>query len=263
MRLLRDPLSQNKTIVLGVAGTLGVLAMWELLIRSGAVSKPGLPVPTRVMAQAAELLGNTVFLNQVFTTIGEWLLGLGVAAIAGILVGGLMGAFPAVFVAFEYPVEAFRTLPSIAVGPILVLLLGAGVAPIAITVALSSIWPILLNTLYGVRGTDPTAVATARTLGVRPLGLLMQIRLVSALPFAFTGVRVAASIGLIVTVSAELLIGSGQGIGGYILLASTNAGNLDGVYAATIIAGVLGVLINAAFALLDRTAFNWKKGLAQ
>lgn len=263
MRLLRAPIGHTRIFVLGVLGTIGILAAWELLLQSGAISKPGLPVPTRVFGEAAGLAANTVFLNQMVTTIGEWLLGLGVAAVAGVLLGGLMGAFPRVFVAFEYPVEVFRTLPSIAVGPILVLLLGAGVAPIAITVALSSVWPILLNTMYGVRGTDATAVATAKTLGVGTLGLLMRIRLMSALPFAFTGVRVAASIGLIVTVSAELLIGSGQGIGGYILLASTNAGNLDAVYAATLIAGVLGVLINTAFAVVDRAAFSWKKGLAQ
>jgi NitT/TauT family transport system permease protein len=92
---------------------------------------------------------------------------------------------------------------------------------------------------------------------------MTQVRLPAALPFMFTGIRVAASIGLIVAVSAELLFGAGNGIGGYILLASTSASNLDAVYAATLIAGVLGVLVSGAFAVLDKVAFGWKKGLAQ
>lgn len=263
MKKLSQTLTRSQQAVYGVVGTLGILIIWELFMRSGILEKPGLPIPTQVFGEAGVLLQDTNFWEQVLYTMGVWLLGLGIAAIAGVILGSLMGAFSKMFIAFELPVEVFRTLPSIAVGPILVLLLGAGVLPIAITVALSSLWPILLNTMYGVRSTDTTAVATAKTFGIKPLGLLMHIKLMSALPFSFTGIRIAASIGLIVTVSAELLIGSGQGIGGFILVASANASNLDGVYAATLIAGTLGVVVNMAFAATDNIVFGWKKGLSQ
>lgn len=263
MKLLSQPLTRAQQGLYGVVGTVGVMAIWELFMRSGVFAKPGLPIPTKVFGQTGMLLQDGSFWEQVIYTMGIWMLGLGIAAAVGVLLGSLMGAFSKMFIAFELPVEVFRTLPSIAVGPILVLLLGSGVLPIAVTVALSSVWPILLNTMYGVRSTDTTAVATAKTFGISPLGLLMQIKLMSALPFSFTGIRIAASIGLIVTVSAELLIGSGQGIGGYILVASANAVNLDGVYAATLIAGTLGVLINMVFAAIDNSVFSWKKGLSQ
>lgn len=263
MKMLSQTLTRKQQVIYGVVGTLGILVMWELFMRSGIFAKPGLPVPTQVFTQAGRLLQDANFWEQVLYTMGVWLLGLAIAAIAGVILGSLMGAFSKMFIAFELPVEVFRTLPSIAVGPILVLLLGSGALPIAITVALSSVWPILLNTMYGVRSTDTTAVATAKTFGIKPFGLLMHIKLISALPFSFTGIRIAASIGLIVTVSAELLIGSGQGIGGFILIASANAVNLDGVYAATLIAGVLGVVVNMAFAAIDNSVFAWKKGLSQ
>lgn len=263
MKLLSEPPTRKWAVIYGLIGTLGLLLIWEIVLAGGLVSAQGLPLPSRVGREAGVLLGNGEFWQQVSYTIGEWLLGLGMASVAGVLLGALMGAFSRVFIAFEFPVEVFRTLPSIAVGPILVLLMGAGMLPMSLTVAISCIWPILLNTMYGVRGADTTAVQTAQTFGVKPLGVLTQIKLVSALPFAFTGIRVAASIGLIVAVSAELLIGSGQGIGGYILVASSKIANLDGVYAATLIAGVLGLIINMLFAVLDNTVFGWKKGLAQ
>lgn len=263
MKLLREPLSRNKQIAYGIVGVIGVALVWQLVLVTGIISKPGLPVPTDVVQEAVLLLGNGEFWTQIFYTLAEWLLGLVIAAVVGVILGGLMGAFPKVFIAFDLPVEVFRTLPSIAVGPILILLLGSGILPLALTVGLACVWPILLNTMYGVRSADSVAIQAGRVMGISPVGTFMSIKLPSALPFAFTGIRVAASIGLIVAVSAELLIGSGQGIGGFILLASAGADSLNTVYAATIIAGVLGVVINMVFVLLDNTVFAWKKGLSQ
>jgi NitT/TauT family transport system permease protein len=263
VKLMREPLSGRKQLVLGVVGTIGSALVAELVLRSGLIPVPGLPIPSHVLTGASHLVSDPVFWQQVFFTLGEWMLGLLIATVAGVLVGGLMGAFRSVFLAFEWPVESFRVLPSVAVGPILVLLIGPGMLPLALTVALSCVWPILLNTMYGVRSTDTTAVATARSFGAGSMRVLRQVKIPSALPFAFTGVRIAASIGLIVAVSAELLIGSGSGIGGYILSNTANATNLDLVYAATLVAGLLGVLVNVVLAQLDEVLLGWKKGLSQ
>ena len=263
MKLLQEPLSGRKQAVLGVVGVLGTALVWEAVIRAKILDVPGLPLPSGVISGVADLAPDGVFWEQVFFTLREWMLGLAIATAAGVLVGGLMGAFRSAFLAFEWPVEAFRVLPSVAVGPILVLVIGQGMLPLSLTVAIACVWPILLNTMYGVRSTDTTAVMTARTFGNGNLAILRSIKIPSALPFAFTGVRIAASIGLLVAVSAELLIGGGNGIGGYILENSANATNLDLVYAATLVAGVLGVLVNLVMAALDDVLFGWKKGLAQ
>lgn len=263
MKLMREPLSGRKQVVLGAVGTLGTMVVAEAVLRAGLIDVPGLPLPSGVLGGVVDLLPDPEFWDQVLFTLGEWMLGLLVAVVAGVLLGGLMGAFRSVFIAFEWPVESFRVLPSVAVGPVLVLVLGAGMLPLSLTVALSCVWPILLNTMYGVRSTDTTAVATARSFGSTDLQVLRQVKIPSALPFAFTGVRIAASIGLIVAVSAELVIGNGQGIGGYILANTANATNLDVVYAATLVAGVLGVLVNVALARVDEVLLGWKKGLAQ
>src|SRR5699024_10535696 len=95
------------------------------------------------------------------------------------------------------------------------------------------------------------------------LQILSRIKIPTALPFAFTGIRISASIGLLVAVSVELLVGNGSGIGGFILTQSANAANLDIVYAATVIAGVIGVLVNVVLARADSLAFAWKTGLDQ
>lgn len=262
MKLIHEPLSPYRQAVLGVVGVVGTAAVVEVLMRT-VVTKEGLPVPSRVLGSLGPLFADSQFWQAVGFTLAEWMLALLMATVVGVLVGSAMGASRAAMITFELPVEAFRVLPSIALGPILVLLLGQGMLPLSITVALACVWPILLNTMYGVKGADTTAVQTARSFGLSRAAVVRRVILPSALPFAFTGVRVAASIGLIVAVSAELLVGSGSGIGGYILVGSANATNLDLVYAATLVAGVLGVLVSMLMSVVDAVVFDWKKGLAQ
>lgn len=263
MQLIREPLSRRNEVILGIVGVLGSALVLEVCIRTDIIAGVGLPLPTAVAEQAWGLLGDGHFWDQILFTLKEWMLGLLIATVAGVVLGGLMGAVPTVFQMFLLPVEILRPLPSIAIGPLLVLIIGAGMLPLSLTVAIACMWPILFNAMYAVRAVEPVAIQTARTLHISPVSIMAQVRFPAALPFIFTGIRVAASIGLIVAVSAELLFGAGKGIGGYILLASTSASNLDAVYAATLIAGVLGVLVSGAFAVLDKVAFGWKEGLAQ
>jgi NitT/TauT family transport system permease protein len=263
VKLIHEPLPRRTEAVLGVVGVLGTALAFEVLTRTHVISGVGLPLPSAVAEQSWSLLGDGQFWTQILFTLREWMLGLLIAAIVGVVLGGLMGASRIVFTMFSLPVEILRPLPAIAVGPLLVLLLGSGMLPLSLTVAIACTWPILYNAMYAARAVDPVAIETARTMRISPLGIAAKVRLPAALPFMFTGVRVAASIGLIVAVSAELLFGTGTGIGGYILLASTSASNLDAVYAATLVAGVLGVLVSIVFALADRLLFGWKVGLAQ
>ncbi|HWU20759.1 MAG TPA: ABC transporter permease subunit [Nocardioides sp.] len=263
MQLIHEPLARRHEIALGVVGVLGSAMVLEVLIRLDVVTGSGLPLPSAVADQAWGLLGDGDFLTRMLYTLREWMLGLAIASVVGVVLGGLMGASRTVFKLFSLTVEVLRPLPAIAVGPLLVLLISDGMLPVALTVAIACAWPILFNSMYAAKAVDPVAIQTARTLHVSPLGILAQVRLPAALPFMFTGIRVAASIGLIVAVSAELLFGGGVGIGGYILLASTSATNLDAVYAATLVAGVMGVLVSVLFATADRLLFGWKVGLAQ
>lgn len=263
MKIVSEPLPASRAFVLGIIGVVGSMAVAEVVLRSGVISATGLPIPSSVVMGAVDLLPDGDFWAGVGFTLGEWALGMVFATVAGVIVGGLMGAFRPVFLAFEWPIEAFRVLPAVAIAPILVLLLGGGMLPLALTVGLSCVWPILLNTFYGVRGVDPTTAQTAKSFGYSEMQILRSIKIPAALPFAYTGVRISAAIGLIVAVSVELLVGDGSGIGGYIMTNSANASNLDIVYAATVVAGVIGVAINLLFARLDGVLFGWKKGLSQ
>lgn len=263
MQLLTAPIRGYRQIALGAAGIIAPAAVWELIVQVGLVSGPGVPTPSLIATEGIALLGDPTFWEGISFTLREWLLALVLASIVGTLLGLIMGSYDWGYRLFELPVEVLRPLPSIAVGPILLLVLGTGLVPLALTVAGACIWPILFNTIYGVRATDKVSLDTAKTMRMSPIETLTRVRLPSALPFVFTGIRVSASIGLIVAVSVELLIGDGSGIGGYILLLSTSVDSLQKVYAATIIAGVIGLAVAGLLAGLDRLLFGWRMGLAQ
>jgi NitT/TauT family transport system permease protein len=127
-----------------------------------------------------------------------------------------------------------------------------------ILVAYATAWPILFNTVYGVHDVDPIAVQTARCFGLKQRAIHWRISLPSAAPLVFTGIRISASIGVIVVIAAELLASADSGIGSYILFVSTQGGHMDSVLAGAAIAGILGVLINSFFDLIDRRAFAWR-----
>src|SRR5262249_4899409 len=151
-------------------------------------------------------------------------------------------------------IEFMRPLPSVALIPLGILLWGQGFSMKVILVAYATTWPILFNTIYGVHDVDPIAVQTARCFGLKPTAILRHISLPSAAPFIFTGIRISASIGLIVVVGTELLASADSGIGSYILFVSSSGGHMSSVLAGAAIAGIIGVLVNWMLALIDRHA---------
>ncbi|MEO5876053.1 MAG: ABC transporter permease subunit, partial [Streptosporangiaceae bacterium] len=114
-----------------------------------------------------------------------------------------------------------------------------------------------INTLYALRDVDPVAKETLRSFGFGPLAVLGRVSLPSAAPFITTGVRIAASVALVVVVSSELLAGDGTGIGGYILTTQSSGGQTDLMLAAALWTGIIGVLVNGGLVRLERRAFRW------
>ena len=118
------------------------------------------------------------------------------------------------------------------------------------------VWPILFNTIYGIRSVDPVAADTARVLGLGKVKTAIRVHLRSASPFVYTGVKIAASIAVILAVSAELLAGGAVGdrdphAGGVVDRRSAAC------YALTIVTGLIGLTLNLVFAGVERRIFPW------
>jgi NitT/TauT family transport system permease protein len=242
----------------GIAGIIIFFLLAELVTRLELVPPIYLPRASTVVWRMLELIQDASFLRQVAATLRAWAAGLALAILISVPLGMLIGTSELAYKAISPLIEFMRPIPSVALIPLAILLWGQGFAMKVILVAYATAWPILFNTVYGVHDVDPIAVDTARCFGLRPTAVLRRISLPSAAPFIFTGVRISASIGLIVVVGAELLASADTGIGSYILFVSANGGQMDSVLAGAAIAGIVGALINTTLAAIDRRAFGWR-----
>jgi NitT/TauT family transport system permease protein len=246
------------TVARLVAGILIFFFAAEFLTRIEIVPPIYLPRASTVLYRMFVLLQDANVLRHVLATLEAWIVGLTLAILLSVPLGVLIGTSERAYRMIAPVIEFMRPIPSVALIPLGILLWGQGFSMKVILVAYATTWPILFNTVYGVHDVDPIAIQTARCFGLRATAVLRRISLPSAAPFVFTGIRISASIGLIVVVGAELLASADSGIGSYILFVSSNGGQMDSVLAGAAIAGIVGVFINAILATVDRRLFAWR-----
>jgi NitT/TauT family transport system permease protein len=240
-----------------LAGLLGFFLIWEGAVRAGLVDKLFLPPPSIVLARMVELLGQPSFVRDVVATVLAWaialLISIGIAVPAGLL----LGSIPWLRDATRAIVEFLRPIPSVALIPLVLLLIGSGPEAKITLAVYAAVWPILFNTIYALGEIDPVLTETAKSYGTSKTRMLTSVALPHAAPFVFTGIRLSASIALILVVSTEFLAGASRGIGEFILEASGSNSRMDYVLAGTVVAGIIGYLINEGLERAGRRLFRW------
>ena len=241
--------------LLGLAGILTFLVIWETVSHSELVDSRYLPPPTEVIGTLVELLGTSRLWSAVGYTMTGWVVGLTISAVLGIVLGIVIGMSRFLRRATRSTIEFLRPIPSVALVPAAVLLYGTGMEATLLLVVYATFWQILIQTLSGTVDVDPVAEDTARSYG---LGRIARIRFVvwpTALPFVMTGLRLGAAVALILEITGELVIGGG-GIGEQISLAKS-AGAVPQVYALVIMTGLIGIAINLLARAVERTSLSW------
>lgn len=234
-----------------------LLLVVEIVTRAELVNPAYLPPATSILATAAGLMVNGAFLANVAGTVLAWAIGLALATAIAVPLGVLLGSSWRTYTAATATIELLRPIPSVALIPIAILLLGRGLDMKVSLIVYASAWPILLNTIYGIRGVDRVAVDTARAFGIGRVGVLWRVSLPSAAPMIYSGMRISAAIALILAISAELIAGGGLGIGTWMLERSQAGVPRELVYAGVVVAGLLGLAINAAMLAGERQLFRW------
>jgi NitT/TauT family transport system permease protein len=246
-----------------ILGVVVVLGAAELASLSGLVDPTLIPAPTTVVASAGNLVANGAFLADVAATLGVWVEAIAIAVAIAVPLGMVLGAVPWLEAAARPVLEFLRPIPSVTLIPLVLLVLHNDVRTQVAVVVYASLWPVLINTMYGLRDVDPLAKQTLRSFGFTPAAVLRRVSLPSAAPFIATGVRLAASIGFVVAIGAELIGGGVNGIGVFLIQTGSGAGHTDQLLAATIWAGLFGLAVNALLTRLERRAFPWHHARAR
>jgi ABC-type nitrate/sulfonate/bicarbonate transport system permease component len=258
----RSAAGRTKRLAIGVpdailpwVSVLGVLALFDVLPRIGLLPRDHFPPITETLGTLGEQLGEASFWEAVGNTLQGWALGLGIAAALAIPIGIVIGSSRLLYRATRGLIEFLRPIPSVALIPLAILIYGTGLQSKVFLAAFAAFWQLLVATLYGVQDVDPVATDTARSFGFSRRQRLFRVTLPSAVPYIATGLRIASAVSLILTVTAELVIGS-AGLGRSINVARSG-GNEELMYALILSTGILGVLLNGIFVRGERRVLHW------
>ena len=230
-----------------------VLVSWQIVAERSGLSAFILPSPVRV-AQAAwrtrALLGEAIG-----TTMVETMLGLAVSLVLGVALAALMD-FSAFLRRALYPIlVASQTVQVLAIAPLLIIWFGFGLLPKVIIVVLVCFFPLAVSTADGLASADPDLIALLRAMGARRREIWQMVRLPSALPSFFSGLRVAVTYSVVGATIGEW-VGGTAGLGLY-MLRSKNALATDQVFVAIVITSILSIGLFVLVFLIERAALPW------
>ena len=254
-RAARAPSKGWPKWALGLIGIVAFLGFWELMPILGVVKAKYLPPASEVIAALITDLGLTAFWVAVGDTLVAWAIGLVIAVVAALVLGLVIGMSPFLRRFTNSSIEFLRPIPSVALIPLAVLLFGIKIESSLLLIVYACFWQVLIQVLYGVADVDNVAMQTAKSYGFSYLQRVRDVVFPTMLPYLMTGIRLAASVALILAITAELLIGS-PGLGREIALAQSG-GAISGMYALILATGFLGVAINAVTRIVEKRVLSW------
>jgi NitT/TauT family transport system permease protein/putative hydroxymethylpyrimidine transport system permease protein len=237
-----------------------LLAIWQALAASGALADLlGLePFLVPSPAEIAEALWDerALLAENAWVTLQEVALGFLCAVLAGIAFALLLHLSETARIAFQPLIVASQTIPIPAIAPILIILFGFGIGPKLAVVALIAFFPLAINALAGLSSVDPEATKMMRSLDASRAQLLWRLELPAALPYVFTGAKIAVAISVIGAVFGEW-VGSDSGLGHQILIDNANL-NTARMFAAVAVLSAISLGLYGLLALAERRLVTWR-----
>ncbi|MEV6554515.1 ABC transporter permease [Nocardia sp. NPDC051756] len=232
------------------------LLLWQLAPTLGLVDEVFLP-PFSVVAQAfVDLVVSGELWTHISASLSRSLAGYAIALVVAIPLGVSIAWYKPVADFLNPILELFRNTAALALLPVFILILGIGETSKIALVVYASTFPILLNTISGVRTVDPLLIKSAVSLGLSPLRLFQKVILPAALPSIFTGLRMAAASSILVLLAAEMF-GARAGLG-YLITAAQQNFQIPNMYAGIIAISLLGLAFNGLLVTLERRFSRWR-----
>lgn len=230
-----------------------VLAVWW--VASARSTNFFIPSLQEILSVLWRDLGNGVLLDGASYSLSNLAGGLAIAIVIGVGAGILIGEMPRVRRVVDPILHFFRSIPQAALVPLIIGAFGIGQGPKIYTIAFACLWPVLLNTIDGVLGVEPTIRKFSKVYRIPPALHFRRVVLPAALPQIVAGVRVALPIGITVMVVSELFASS-RGLGFYILNSSATF-KVAETWAGALFVGVVGYFLSLLFIVLERRLLRW------
>ena len=229
-----------------------VLAWW---FGSLANTSPFYPSLKSILSAFSDLWLFARVSSDVVPSLVRMFAGYGIAVVVGVGLGIVLGRVPLLLRAFNPALQFLRALPATALVPVSIVLMGIGDTPKIVLIGFVSLFPIMLNTIDGVRNVDEVLEDVSRSFRLTRRQRVLQVQLPAATPQILAGMRVALSVAFVLMVVTELVAAT-NGIG-YVTLQAQQSFQVPQMWSGMLLLGILGVLINGAFVLVERRLLRW------
>lgn len=236
---------------------LAFLGLWEVAPRIGLADPVFLPPFTTVLDALGNLWSSGQLSEHLTASLSRAVIGFSVAVVTAIPVGIAIAWYRPVSEFISPILELFRNTAALALLPVFVLILGIGEESKIALVIFACFFPVLLNTISGVRTVDPLLIKSASSLGLPPVRLFQKVVLPAAVPTIFTGIRMAAASSILVLIAAEM-VGAKAGLG-YLITASQLNFQIPNMYAGIVTISILGVTLNGILVTIERRLSRWRE----
>jgi ABC-type nitrate/sulfonate/bicarbonate transport system permease component len=232
-----------------------VLVVWEVGVRAGLISALFFPKPSTIIQTLCLTVSNGEILTALTATFSRVFLGLLIGGGVGLLLGLAMGWFQPLQVVADPIIAALHPIPKISIFPLIMIVFGIGEASKVVTVAVSTFFPMLINTMAGVRQISPIHFEVAENYGASRFNTFTHVVLPGSLPLILVGTRLSINTALVVTIAVELLTAK-EGLGAMIWLAWETF-RTEELYASLFVIAVLGFGFNRLIQYLNHRFLPW------
>jgi NitT/TauT family transport system permease protein len=234
------------------------IGVWELAPHAGGLLSTFVAPPTLVMQTLLDLWRSGELIGHVTVSLGRTAAGFAAAALTAIPLGFLLAGGFRSFERLVNPILRFlQQVNPFSLFPLFILMFGIGEVSKSAMIYWVSVWPILFNTINGVKEIDPLLVKAARSMGTNLLTLFCKVILPAASPGIFHGLKMGAGTAFFMLIAAEM-IGASRGLGWLVWNAQINF-QMPQLFAATVLISLLGVSVNFSFGLLETKLAGWKQ----
>lgn len=230
-----------------------LLALWW--VASANSTNAFFPPLQLILERLVQLVQTPAFLVDVGSSVGNLLLSFVLASVIGVLLGAALGLVRPLAWFVEPTIHFFRAIPPVALVPIFVSLIGFGNETRILSITLAALFPVLISTMDGIRGTEPTLAMVSRVYRIGWFDRLVSVTLPAASPRILSGMQVSLITAFVVMIASEML-GSSTGLGAATLLAQQSFAIAD-MWVGILVLGVIGYATTAVFTLFRRRVLRW------
>ena len=247
---------KHESLILGGAAVLLAVALWQAIWSSGRISPLFFTGPSTVLMRFVEEWTHGRLKQDLAYSGTNFVIGVGLAIATGVVLGVVIGWYRRLAMIFEPFVNAFYATPRVALIPLILIWFGIGMWSKVFIVFINAVFPVLINTIGGVRATDADLLRAARAFCASDWQIFKTVAIPGAVPFILTGVRQSVALGLIGVVVGEMFGGS-QGIG-YMVNYGGQTFQTDTVFMGVVIIALSGIVLTWLAERLEKHFSRWR-----